>query len=115
METMKRALFILVFTAVTVALVTTCVHAEKGDAMVIELAGTINPSTAQFVKKGLERAQNEGYGLAIIRLDTPGGLDTSMRTIVKSILNSSMARDVFLSSRKQNCVAARHKVHPTEV
>jgi len=74
--------------------------------MVIELEGTINPGTAQFVKKNLERAQSENYGVAIIRLDTPGGLDTSMRTIVKSILNSSIPVVVYVAPRGARAASA---------
>jgi len=74
--------------------------------MVIELEGTINPGTAQFVEKGMERAQNEGYGVAVIRLDTPGGLGTSMRTIVKSILNSSIPVVVYVAPRGARAASA---------
>ena len=103
---MRKSIVAILFIAFTVALITRGAHAEKGDAMVIELADTINPGTAQFVKKGLERAQNEGYGLAIIRLDTPGGLDTSMRTIVKSILNSSIPVVVYVAPRGARAASA---------
>jgi membrane-bound serine protease (ClpP class) len=74
--------------------------------MVIELEGTINPGTAQFVEKHLERAQSENYDVAIIRLDTPGGLDTSMRTIVKSILNSSIPVVVYVAPRGARAASA---------
>lgn len=103
---MKKSIFTLICIAFTLALITHSAHGAKGDAMVIELADTINPGTAQFVKKGLERAQDEGYGLAIIRLDTPGGLDTSMRTIVKSILNSSIPVVVYVAPRGARAASA---------
>jgi len=104
---MKKILFILVGIAFMLALVAPYrAHSEQGAAMVIELDGTINPGTAQFVKKGLERAQSEGYAVAIIRLDTPGGLDTSMRTIVKSILNSSIPVVVYVAPRGARAASA---------
>ncbi len=103
---MKKYLFTLVCIAFTLVLVTNGAHAAKKDVMVIELEGTINPGTAQFVKKGLERAQSEGYGVAIIRLDTPGGLDTSMRTIIKSILNSSIPVVVYVAPRGARAASA---------
>jgi len=103
---MRKTIFTILCIVFTVVLITHGSHAGKKDAMVIELAGTINPGTAQFVKKGLERAQNEGYGLAIIRLDTPGGLDTSMRTIVKSILNSSIPVVVYVAPRGARAASA---------
>jgi len=103
---MKRYLFILFGIVCTMALIAQSAHAGQGAAMVIELEGTINPGTAQFVEKGLERAQREGYAVAIIRLDTPGGLDTSMRTIVKSILNSSIPVVVYVAPRGARAASA---------
>jgi membrane-bound serine protease (ClpP class) len=101
---MKQYLFIIFLC--TLALIAQSAHAGQGAAMVIELEGTINPGTAQFVEKGLERAQREGYRVAIIRLDTPGGLDTSMRTIVKSILNSSIPVVVYVAPRGARAASA---------
>jgi membrane-bound serine protease (ClpP class) len=103
---MKRSLFILVGLVFTLALLAPSAHAAQGAAMVIELDGTINPGTAQFVKKNLERAQSENYEMAVIRLDTPGGLDTSMRTIVKSILNSSIPVVVYVAPRGARAASA---------
>ncbi len=57
-------------------------------ALIINLEGPINPASAMFLKRGLEEAQEQGAALVVVRLDTPGGLATSMRTIVKAILNS---------------------------
>ena len=58
------------------------------EIMIIELEGPINPGTAMYVIRGLERAKEQGAAVAIIRLDTPGGLASSMRSIIKAILNS---------------------------
>jgi membrane-bound serine protease (ClpP class) len=59
-------------------------------AMILELEGTINPGSASYVTRGLEEARDQRVALVVIRLDTPGGLGSSMRDIVKAIMNSSV-------------------------
>jgi membrane-bound serine protease (ClpP class) len=103
---MKKLLFFLFFIVFIGALFINSAQAEQGVAMVIELEGTINPGTAQFVQKGIQRAESDGYRLIIITLDTPGGLDTSMRTIVKTILNSSVPVVVYVSPRGARAASA---------
>ena len=66
-------------------------------AYIIELEGPISPGTATFVTRGLEEAQETGAAFAVIRLDTPGGLGSSMRTIIKAILNSSIPVIVYVA------------------
>ncbi len=75
----------------------TCVAADTREALVIDLAGPINPGMATFVTRGLEEAQNRKSTVVVIRLDTPGGLVPSMKTIDKAILNSSIPVIVYVA------------------
>jgi len=81
--------------------------AFAGDhVMIIELEGSINPGTAMFVSRGLEKAKKQAAELSIIRLDTPGGLASSMRTIVKAILNSPIPVAVYVGPRGAGAASA---------
>ncbi|MBI1876846.1 MAG: hypothetical protein HYR94_01170 [Chloroflexi bacterium] len=72
-------------------------QSPSGRAVVIlEVRGVIDPVVAQYVKQGLETANHTDAPLVIIRLDTPGGLDTAMREIVQAILNSDVPVAVFV-------------------
>jgi membrane-bound serine protease (ClpP class) len=63
----------------------------------VPLDGAVGPASAHFVKRGIERAAKEGAELVIVRLDTPGGLDTSMRELIKSMLASPVPVAVFVA------------------
>ncbi len=59
-------------------------------ALQLDLEGAIGAATADFIVGGIEQAEEELADLVIIRMDTPGGLDSSMRDIISAILNSSV-------------------------
>ena len=60
----------------------------EGSVVVIALDGAISPATADYAVRGIRKAADQRAALVVLKLDTPGGLDTSMRRIIKAILAS---------------------------
>ncbi|MDB5782330.1 nodulation protein NfeD [Caballeronia mineralivorans] len=66
-------------------------------AVVIPLNGAVGPASADFVVRALARAAEVRAQLAILEIDTPGGLDQSMRSIIKAILASPVPVAAFIA------------------
>lgn len=85
------AVLLAVFLSVCVSL------AESSTAVVMAMKGAIGPASAEFVEAGIKRAVSLNAEALIIELDTPGGLDTSMRSIVQDIFSSPVPVVVYVS------------------
>ena len=60
--------------------------AGEGRVLVMRLDGTVSPVSAHALARAIERAHRESYSALVVEVDTPGGLETSMREIVKQLL-----------------------------
>ena len=78
----------------------------RADALMLEVNGAIGPAVSDFVERGIGRAAAEGSRAVILKMDTPGGLDTSMRVIIKSILASPVPVIVYVAPRGARAASA---------
>jgi len=73
------------------------VENKKSEVLVITVNGVINPVASEYIGKSIKKASEMNAEALIIELDTPGGLDTSMRSIVKEMAASSVPVVVYVS------------------
>ncbi|HEX9137051.1 MAG TPA: ATP-dependent Clp protease proteolytic subunit, partial [Nitrospirota bacterium] len=108
----SRALLRLLQLALsTAALVTTLVAAAlpaQAESFVVLATydGVINPVSAEYLHDALTSAQESGAQALIIRLNTPGGLDTSMRLIIKDITAATVPVVVYVSPSSGRAASA---------
>ncbi len=63
---------------------------QTEDIWLLDINGVIGPASADYVVRGIDAAAAAGAHAVVLRMDTPGGLDKSMRTIVQAVLSSPL-------------------------
>ena len=103
-QLLKRLVFLLLIA--TLPLVSADTSNLNKQVIVITISGPIGPATSDYVLHGFEKALNFGAELVILKMDTPGGLDTAMRDIIQGILSSSVPVATFVSPSGSRAASA---------
>ena len=83
--------FLVCLGALALALaVTATAAAQTPRVLAVEFENDVNPVTKDYVINAIDRGEEEGYAAVVILLDTPGGLDSSMRDIIKRELDATV-------------------------
>ncbi len=104
-----RAVLLLLLAAVVVVAAAGRIDARAQGAnvvLVLEARGVVDPIMAQYLTRGIAVAESRQASLVVIRMDTPGGLDTSMRAIAQAILNSPAPVAVFVEPQGARAASA---------
>ena len=104
---MKRAVLVTILGCMlAVSGVALAQPAPEQTVDIIQVEGAIDPQISEYLRSRLEQAQEDGVHAAVIQLDTPGGLDVSMREIVQEVLGSEVPVVVWVAPRGARAASA---------
>jgi membrane-bound serine protease (ClpP class) len=80
--------------------------AEVAPVRLVRIDGAIGPVSARYIEQEIKIAEREGAACLVIGIDTPGGLDTSMRAMVQAIMASRVPVVIYVSPSGARCASA---------
>jgi membrane-bound serine protease (ClpP class) len=83
--------------AVALLFLVSPLDASAGQVDVIRVESVISPSSADYIVSAIKQAEKDKVAALVIELDTPGGLDTSMRAIIKEMLAATVPIVVYVA------------------
>ncbi len=92
-----KTIAILLLFSLGLLLNSTLISNEKNSIIQLTIEDVIGPATDDYIERALTSAVQEQAKLVVIRMDTPGGLDTAMRGIIKNITNSAIPVATFVA------------------
>ncbi len=79
---------------------------QSSQAFILEINGVISPATADYVERSLDKINQLDTELILLKMDTPGGLDLPMRTIIKKIISSPIPIVTYVSPSGSRAASA---------
>jgi membrane-bound serine protease (ClpP class) len=95
-----------VFPLLLAVFVLVSLQARASEVHVVSFEGPIGPAAAGFVERAVERAEDASASCLVIEMDTPGGLDSSMREIIREILGSRVPIVIYVYPSGARCASA---------
>ncbi len=93
---LRYFLHVVLLVACGIVLLVSQLPAEADTVRAVRIASSINPVVADFISQEITSANNAGSAAFLLELDTPGGLDSSMRDIIQNILASRIPVIVYI-------------------
>jgi membrane-bound serine protease (ClpP class) len=108
MRNFARAVLLGVATLAATASLGLSARAQGDRPVVVELRlqGVVDPFTANYIRGGIAQANDRGADAVLLTIDTPGGLDSSMREIIQAILNSNIPVVCYVSPEGARAASA---------
>ncbi len=79
---------------------------NKPVVYLLDIDGTINPALADYISKGIEKAQEDNAACVVIRMDTPGGVLSTTKTIIKEMINARVPVVVYVAPSGSSATSA---------